>query len=311
MPIIEHRKVRRLKPDSIWLRKHRRNVMSKNGQDGMFEKIFGVIGGGHKWCVEFGARDGRVGSNTWNLINNHGWSSVQIEGEEYSASLLRKNYEHIDRVHTMHAFVQKGGQYSLDYILSERSVPLDFDLCCIDIDGNDWHMWDALTKYKPKVVCVEFNPTVPNDVVFVQDYHPDVSQGCSLLALIELGKRKGYELIGTASWDAVFVRSDLYPLFGMKDNSIDAIWDPGPRETRIFQCYDGTIYTAGLRMLLWFKIPFAADGLQIIPPSMRHYHNPMAVVKRSMAEAERFSSIGYATDPEGDGEEPRRRVAAE
>ncbi|CAN0123266.1 unnamed protein product [Heterosigma akashiwo] len=35
----------------------------------------------NKWCVEFGAWDGKHLSNTWSLINEHGWSSVQIEGD--------------------------------------------------------------------------------------------------------------------------------------------------------------------------------------------------------------------------------------
>lgn len=310
MPIIEHRKARRIKSESIWLRRHVRNVTSKNGQDGIFEKIFEVIGSGNKWCVEFGARDGKLGSNTWNLINNHGWSSVQIEGNKEAAALLQKNYEKVSRVHTIQAFIEESGNNSLDEILESKDVPIDLDLCCIDIDGNDWHMWNSLKKYKPKVVCIEFNHTIPNDVVFVQDYDKDINQGCSLLSLIELGKSKGYELIGTTSWDGIFVRSEYFELFKIKDNSIDAMWDPGPKETRIFQCYDGTIYTAGLRMLLWFKIPFEADELQLIPHSMRHYHNEMSVVRRSRAMAEKFASIGYPTESIDDEDRPHR-IAAE
>ncbi|MDQ0473840.1 hypothetical protein [Labrys wisconsinensis] len=291
MPIIEHRSVPRLKSESMWLRKYHKNVTSKNGQDGIFEKIFDIIGSGQKWCVEFGARDGITGSNTWNLINNHNWSGVLIEGNEKDHRKLVDNYRNNARVHPVHAFVASSGEQSLDTILSRTPIPTDFDLCGIDIDGNDWHMWAGLTNYKPRVVCIEFNHTVPNDVYFVQDDDPDVNQSCSLLALIELGKSKGYELVATTSWDGIFVRSEYFHMFGIKDNSIDAMWSPGKRETKMFQCCDGTIYTAGLQELMWFKIPFRPDELQVLPESMRHYHNEMSIVKRAQKTTEKFSSV--------------------
>jgi hypothetical protein len=63
-------------------------------------------------------------------------------------------------------------------------------LLTIDIDGNDYHIWDSMQKYQPKVVIIEYNPTIPNDIKFIQEANFDVNQGSSLRAKIELGGKK-------------------------------------------------------------------------------------------------------------------------
>ena len=56
--------------------------------------------------------------------------------------------------------------------------------------GADYHLWASLqdTSYAPKVVVIEFNPTIPNNVLFVQEKRTNVHHGASLRALIALGK---------------------------------------------------------------------------------------------------------------------------
>ena len=62
----------------------------------------------------------------------------------------------------------------------------------IDIDGNDYHIFEGLDIYQPKLICIEFNPTIPNEVNFSQKANMSVNQGSSALALIELAKKKLY-----------------------------------------------------------------------------------------------------------------------
>ena len=107
-----------------------------------------------------------------------------------------------------------------------------------------------ISEFSPRLVVVEFNPTVPNDVFFVQEDDPAVNQGASLLALIELAQSKGYELVATTEWNGFFVPRDLFPSFNIADNHIDAMHDPAHFESRLFQCYDGTLVLAGCKHLL-------------------------------------------------------------
>ena len=120
------------------------------------------------------------------------------------------------------------------------------------------------------MVVIEFNPTVPNDVVFIQVKDNEVNQGCSLLALILLGKEKGYELICCTSWNAFFVRKDLFALFEISDNSIQCLYQPY-LDGRIFHGYDSQVYVVGMPMLLWSGLHVSSDDFQVLPQSARRY----------------------------------------
>jgi len=180
---------------STWLLDHQRNVYSQSGEDGIIEKILEILPQNDKWCVEFGAWDGLHGSNTRNLIASNGYSSVLIEADKNKFRDLQRNYSQCDDVITINQFVGFTEEDNLDQILSTTCIPLDFDLLSIDIDGNDYHVWKSILKYRPKVVVIEFNPTIPTHIRFVQSADPSINQGASLLSLVELSKEKGYELV--------------------------------------------------------------------------------------------------------------------
>jgi hypothetical protein len=270
MPRIEYKPVRRMNAASNWLVRHRSNVTSQCGQDGIFAKIFELIGCKNKWCIEFGAADGKWLSNTWTLIANEGWDGVLIEAKTERHAKIAENHPGNPKARGLNVWVDYEGENTLDKILARAGAPKDIDLMCIDIDGNDWHVWDSLVEYRPRLVNIEFNPTIPNDVLFVQDRDPAVNQGNSLAAFIELGKSKGYSLVCVSSWDAMFVPDELFPLFGIADNSIDAMFDNG-YETKLFQGYDGTFWMAGNLKVQWKQIPFQPDAFQVLPAEKRHY----------------------------------------
>jgi hypothetical protein len=271
LPIVERRRTSRLDPRSAWLRDFRRDRHSQFGEDGIIEKIFRTIGEQSRWCVEFGAWDGVHLSNTRSLIADRGWSAVLIEGDPGRYETLRANCAGFaGAVHPVNAVVGWSGAAALDSILAGTPVPAGFDLLSIDIDGNDWHVWNAVAGYAPRVVIIEFNPTVPNDVLFVQDADPDVRQGSSLLAMIELGRRKGYELVAATEANAIFVERGSFGRFGIADNGIDAMYDCR-HDLALFHGFDGTFYGAGEMVVNWFGIPIAQEDLQILPKAMRRY----------------------------------------
>ncbi len=270
MPRIERRRVSRMNQESCWLNHYANNVRSQFGEDGIIDKIFSIIGSGSRLCVEFGAWDGEFLSNTWNLINNKGWSGVLIEGDSDRAAALAEKYIHNKNIVTIHSFVGWSGEQALDAILKKIKIMKNFELLSMDVDGNDWHIWEALKNYSPRVVIAEFNPTIPNDVYFVQDSDFSINQGCSLLALIELGKEKGYELIATTICNGIFIQKEFFPLFNIVDNSIDAMYDQA-LDIALFQGYDGTFFGAGHMCLNWRGIPIEQEDLQPLPKGMRNY----------------------------------------
>lgn len=238
----------RRNPESIVFERFRRDVTSQNGEDGVVARVFELIGATNRVCIEFGAADGRKFSNSWALINDKGWSGILIEGRESSFRELRATYAGNPLVQAINRYVGFGAD-SLDNILAEAQCPAEPDLLSIDIDGLDWHVWESLRNYRPRLVLIEFNPTIPNDVLFVPDRTGN--QGCSLRALVALGQEKGYELAATTDWNAFFVPRELFAKLGIVDNSIDAIHSASKYETKLFQLYDTTPVIVGNERLLW------------------------------------------------------------
>lgn len=254
-----------------WLARHAGDVNSQSGEDGIIEKIFEIIGAEGKWCVEFGAWDGKLYSNTYNLIANKAWNGVLIEANEDKFRELSETYKDNPKAHCIRRFVNFTSPDSLDDILSETAIPVDFDLLSIDVDGNDYHIWESLQRYRPRVIVIEFNPSIPNDIIFIQDRDNNLNHGNSLMAMVDLGKKKGYELVCTTSWNAFFVPKELLPEFGIEDNSIGRMYNDQLYASRLFQLYDGTLVLGGMSRLIWHGIPIGADELQILPRATRRF----------------------------------------
>lgn len=254
-----------------WLLDHRANVKSEHGEDGIIEKIFETIGKGAGWCVELGALNGTHDSNVWNLIKQKGWSGVLIEADQTYFEKLVAEYADTPRAHPVRAFVSFEGKDSLDSLFASTPLPREFDLFSLDIDGNDYHLWDSLNEYRPRVMVIEFNPSIPDGISFIQPRDMSVYQGSSLTACVELGKRKGYELIAVNAGNAFFVQKELFPKFGIEDNSIPALHTDHSYETQIFQLYDGTLMLAGNTDLIWHRQPIDQERLQVLPKHKRVY----------------------------------------
>ena len=175
------------------------------------------------------------------------------------------------------------GVDTLDKILKQTESPVDFDLLSIDIDGNDYSAWESIKHYSPKVVIIEFNPSIPRDIEFVQKRDISLNHGNSLLSLIKLGKMKGYEIIATTLCNGFFVRKEYYSLFQISDNNIASIWDTEHEAPRLFQLYDGTLVLTEELRLIWANIHIGKLDLQKLPRFRRHFGdstNAMAVYSK-------------------------------
>lgn len=260
-----------LSPNNTGLLAYGKNSTSEHGEDGVIKRIFDIIGAQSRWCVELGALNGVHGSNVWQLIKNEGWSGVLIEADQTYFEKLQQEFFETSGVTCVHAFVSFEGPQSLDNLFAKTSLPKEFDLFSLDIDGNEYHLWDSLQRYRPRVMIVEFNPSIPNDVEFIQPRDMSVFQGSSLRAFVELGKRKGYELIAANEVNAFFVLKELFPRFGIIDNSIDALHTDHRHETTLFQLYDGTLKIAGNTRLIWHNLPIDEEKLQVLSLHKRRY----------------------------------------
>jgi hypothetical protein len=259
-------------------------VTSQNGEDGIIAKVLETIGDSTKWCVEFGAWDGRHLSNTFNLIASRGYSAVLIEGSKERFRELERTFKDDPKVRCVNAFVGFTAADGLDAILARAGIPKDFDVLSIDIDGNDYHVWKAVATYRPRVVVIEYNPTIPSAVDFVQVADMTVNQGSSMLALARLGKEKGYELVAATLHNCIFVRAEHFTSFGIRDNSVQAIRADESMVSYIFNGFDGTVFVRGSGKLGWHNVPYRESKLQHVARPFRKFPDNFTGVMKFVAK---------------------------
>ncbi len=254
--------------NSLDLLKHTRNVYSHNGEDGVLGHLVSLLPSGNRWAVEFGAWDGKWASNTCNLLENAAWNVVYIECDEKKFAELKTNHGRIPGAHLVCKFIAFDGKDSLDGIFSSvPGFPKDPDLVSMDIDGCEYHLWESLKQFKPKIIITEFNPSIPLDYEYVQPKDFSVNHSSSLKAFVELGKRKGYTLISVLEYNAIFVRDDLVAPMGLVPANMEDLFKPFRHnfQTQIWQSMDGRLHLVGCNRLIWHNVTINEDKIQVLP----------------------------------------------
>jgi hypothetical protein len=213
----------------------RQSFGSQYGEDGILAAIFNEKGIGKGYFCEFGAWDGQHLSNTYALYEA-GWSGCYIEGERSRFEDLKRNITRPGMA-LICAYVAEDGPYSLDAILSACVPPgQDLDILSIDIDSDDLLMWQSLKKFRPKVVVIEFNPTIPRDVVYVNP--KGKNRGNSARAVFEYGKSIAYDLVASTHCNLIFMDRNFndgdFCIFDINDSSLRLGY-------RYFFGFDGTL----------------------------------------------------------------------
>ena len=105
---------------------------------------------------------------------------------------------------------------NINKLLAQYEVPEEPDLLSIDIDSNDYWLWEAY-EGNARVIIIEYNPKIMPDHEWIMAYDPNRNfdkndyHGASLKSLAILGEKKGYDLVSCtlSGANAIFVRKDL------------------------------------------------------------------------------------------------------
>jgi hypothetical protein len=197
------------------LLRHGFKVYSQHDEDGIIEEIFQRIGATDRFFVEFGVGDGMENCTTYCLLN--GWKGAWIDGSAACYERILKNLDFLisgKQLRVLYSFITAE---NIETLFKQLEIPVEFDLLSIDIDRNDYWVWRAIERYRPRVVAIEYNAsfgakascTVPYDPNAVWDGYSNY-YGSSLRALEHLGAEKGYCLVGCnfTGVTAFFVRAD-------------------------------------------------------------------------------------------------------
>ena len=202
-------------------------------EDGILLYIFAQIGMNNKTFIEIGSNDG-INSNCANLYFNFNWHGVFIDADKNSIERGKYFYSkypnpYYYRPKFEQAFVTKS---NINQLIEKNDVKGTIGLLSIDIDGNDYWIWDAINIVSPNVVIIEThvefgfeNIVVPYDEDgSLSKKHP-IYHGASPQAMLNLGKRKGYRLVGAneLGFNFIFVKEELARKTNLKEKSLKDI----------------------------------------------------------------------------------------
>jgi hypothetical protein len=200
-------------------------VFSQFGDDGIIQYLINTIKIHNKKFVEFGVGDYQESNTRFLLINNN-WDGIVFDGNpDYLKNIKCDKIYWQYNLQAVHAFIHKN---NINALLESNGFFGDIGILHIDIDGNDYWIWEAINSVDPTIVIVEYNSifgckyaiSIPYQENFNRtlSHYSNLYYGASLKAFYLLARKKGYEFIGSnsAGNNAYFIKKnkikDVKPL---------------------------------------------------------------------------------------------------
>ncbi len=187
---------------------------SQHDEDGIIQEIIRRTEGGPKTFVEFGAGDGM--ENNTLLLLKQGWSGLWIDAGAENAFSIRNRFEGSIQSGTLTFLEKMITRENINELIGSRYQG-EIGFLSVDVDGNDYYIWESISVISPRIVAIEYNAKFPPPIKWSITYDPEHVwdgsdyMGASLAAIADLGCRKNYQLVGCNinGTNAFFVRKDL------------------------------------------------------------------------------------------------------
>jgi|LakMenEpi03Aug12_release.lakeMendotaPanAssembly.Ray.scaffolds.fasta_scaffold369515_2 hypothetical protein len=207
-------------------------VFSQYGEDGIIQYLIHKIPEIPKSFIEFGV-ESYVEANTRFLLMHDSWRGLIIDGSDSNMELVRKSdlyWKH--ELKAVSAFITRE---NINRLFEENGFTGDIGILSIDIDGNDYWVWESINTVNPAIVVVEYNANLGCEKAISVPYNPEFVRsaahysflyfGASLPAFYHLASKKGYAFLGCnlAGNNAFFVRNDYASRFriaGLKEGFV-------------------------------------------------------------------------------------------
>jgi hypothetical protein len=193
-------------------------VYSQFGDDGIIQWLLSRLPSLPKRFVEFGVEDYSE-SNTRFLMVNNNWAGLVMDGAQANIARLRqRKWFWRYGLTALPRFITRE---NVDGIIADWAGANDVGLLHVDVDGNDYWLWEAIQCIQPGIVIMEYNALFGSERALTIPYAADFRRhaahysgqyfGASIAALTHLAGQKGYVLVGgnSAGNNAYFVRADL------------------------------------------------------------------------------------------------------
>jgi hypothetical protein len=207
-------------------------MSSQWGEDGIIDWLIeqAQIPIASQAFIEFGVEDYRE-SNTRFLLQNRNWRGLIMDGNKAVARAVREDA--LAAAHDLTVQISFITRENINELIANAGFGGDIGLLSIDLDGNDYWVWEAIDVIRPIICICEYNAVFGDMVPICAPYeaqfdrtiahHSYLYFGASILALQSLAIKKGYRFVGTTSAgnDAFFVREDYAQRF--VDKSLQGI----------------------------------------------------------------------------------------
>jgi hypothetical protein len=204
-------------PANIDLRRVGFKVFSQFDEDGIIQYLIHKVPIKNKTFIEFGVENFEESNTRFLLMNDH-WQGMVLDA---SAPDIR--YIQQDKIYWQYDLQAKCTwitRENINALLQTSGFGEDVGLLSIDIDGNDYWIWEAIESIRARIVIIEYNSLFglrPISVPYQEDFERSAAHssnlyyGSSLAALHHLAAKKGYLLVGSnvLGHNAFFVRSDI------------------------------------------------------------------------------------------------------
>lgn len=184
-------------------------------EESVIEELINTINIDYKYCVDIAASDGVTMSNTYSLFQK-GWSGLAVEYDSSKFAALAAQYIYFHDVHISKVMVTPENVVTL---LKAHSVPENFGLLNLDIDGYDFFVLDELlTSFRPSIICAEINESIPPPLKFTVKWDSDYVwennhfYGQSICQLDILCKKYDYALVNLHYNNAFLIPKEISPL---------------------------------------------------------------------------------------------------
>lgn len=233
-------------------------ISSQWGEDGIIDWLIeraNIPPALHSF-IEFGVEDYRE-ANTRFLLQNRNWRGLIMDGSSAMLDAVKTDglYWRQDLI-AKPAFITRE---NINDLISSSGFTGDVGLLSIDLDGNDYWVWEAIDVVRPIICICEYNAVFGDVYPISTPYDPNFQRtqahfsnlyfGASIEAIRLLGERKGYRFIGTTSAanDAFFVREDYAKHF--IDSSLRSIKSLPSRAREARDISGRLSYVGGLERL--------------------------------------------------------------
>ena len=157
----------------------------------------GILFGPNKTFIEFGVEDFSESNSRFLMMNNY-WSGFVMDGSESNINILKSSYYYWKYgLNAKAVFINKE---NINNLIQDQKFNREVGLLHIDLDGNDYYIWNEINVIDPIIVIAEYNSIFGKDrplsVIYDKNFNRNDAHysnllfGSSIKSLYQLADEK-------------------------------------------------------------------------------------------------------------------------